>query len=706
MASRPPWSRPATSVLRRFPQPPPSLLGVAPLALAAQLSLGPRLGLALEPPAPEDIFSLSPAELAEIQVVSASLAPQSLAESPASVTLVTAAEIREMGARDLYGVLRHVPGLRVAVTNRGRPMISVRGVQRDTSSQLLFLLDGHVLNEPASGSASFLIELARLPIENIDRLEVVLGPGSAVYGSSAFLGVVNIITRAAAGFEGAELTWRTEFEDQGRITNEVNLLVGQAFAPDRSLHLNLNLVDGDGPSIPVAADIQGRPGEANSAFEQLDVQTVGKLGAFALKARYTRQDRGEYYGALYNLSQDDRFKLQGGFVELDGGLDLGQYRRLRLRAYYDQFGVESLIYNMPKGTISPSAPYSPFNETGRGGRLEMTTSKGGIELRASDTHFADHQITYGVLWEYQAQDDLGSYTNDIGSGEPVDPFVDVSESEPFSREANRTLIAPYIEDIWRVGATLTLNAGLRLDHYSDFGESLNPRLGLAWQFHPRYSLRALYGTAFRAPDFRSLYLESPFIDGNPDLSEERVRTIELGLSARPLARLSTGITLYHNRLDELINVPAGQSRIENIDSMTTRGIEFTARYQWPNGGHLMANYSYVDAKLDDGGAAPDEPRNSGSATAWTPLTARLSAGLSLYWQDTSPRAAEDARQDLPGYEVIDLKLALTLTKSAEMGLTVYNLLDRDYAYPAPAGTIADDYRAPGRSLLAQLRLAF
>jgi len=433
------------------------------LVLAALGWLFPHLALSQERSAQQDLFSLSPAELADITVVSASLSPQALAQSPASVTLITGSEIRESGARNLYQVLRHVPGLRVDFTNRGRPMISVRGIHRDSSNQLLFLLDGHALNDAHDGSATFLFELSRLPLENIDRIEVVLGPGSAVYGSNAFLGVVSIITRAASGFAGTELTARTEFEEQGRIGSEINLLYGQAFGPDRSIHLNVNLIDNDGPEIPVAADINGRPGEASLAFEQLDLQAVGELGPLALKARYTRQDRREFYGALHNLSPDDRVEVQGGFVELDGEFDLGPHTLLRARGYYDFYHGESLIYSMPRGSIVPGSPFFAFNATGRGSRLELDTSKAGVELRATDSRFTAHQITYGIVLEYQAQDDLKVFSNDIGIGRPVTPFVDVTDADPFGRDADRTLIAPYVEDIWEVRPDLTLNAGLRFD---------------------------------------------------------------------------------------------------------------------------------------------------------------------------------------------------------------------------------------------------
>jgi outer membrane receptor protein involved in Fe transport len=109
--------------------------------------------------------------------------------------------------------------------------------------------------------------------------------------------------------------------------------------------------------------------------------------------------------------------------------------------------------------------------------------------------------------------------------------------------------------------------------------------------------------------------------------------------------------------------------------------------------------------MDNGAPAPDEPRNSASLLAWTPLTERLGAGMSLYWQDASPRVAGDPRSDLPGYALLDLNLVYRLTDQVELGLAAYNLLDRDYAMPSPFGTIREDFRGAGRSLRAQVRVA-
>lgn len=236
-------------------------------------------------------------------------------------------------------------------------------------------------------------------------------------------------------------------------------------------------------------------------------------------------------------------------------------------------------------------------------------------------------------------------------------YLDYAEGE--------SRITSYVEDIWRIYDDLILNAGLRLDHYSDFGSSLNSRLGLTWRLHPRYSLRALYGTAFRAPDFRSLFLRSPLVEGNPDLREEQVRTVELGFAADPFNGLSTRVTLYHNKLERLITVPAGATQFDNAGAMTSRGLELE-----------------------------------------TPLTDRLGASLSFYWQDRSPRAAGDPRSDLSGYSLLDLNLVYRLSSDVELGLVAYNLFDRDYALPAPAGTLAEDFRGAGRSVRAELRVVF
>ena len=300
----------------------------------------------------DELLALSPMQLAEISVVSASLTPQRLADSPASVSVITAKQIARMGARTLYDVLRHVPGMRVDVTNRGRPVISVRGVRRDSSNQLLFLLDGTI--------------------------------------------------------DGTETTFRVEAEQGGFVGSQVNLLYGRAFEPDRTLSVNLNLVDQDGPRIPVAADIAGRSGLADRDFEQLDLQVRGELGPFGLQARYTHQDRGESHGALFQLSPDDQSRFRGGFVELDADFDAGEHTRLLVRGYVDYVEGEAKIFDLPRGTIAPDSPFFPFNDIGLGGQVGLNTSRVGLELQASDSRFANHAMTYGLLWEYQAQDDLMS----------------------------------------------------------------------------------------------------------------------------------------------------------------------------------------------------------------------------------------------------------------------------------------------------------
>ncbi len=126
----------------------------------------------------DELLALSPMQLAEISVVSASLTPQRLADSPASVSVITAKQIARMGARTLYDVLRHVPGMRVDVTNRGRPVISVRGVRRDSSNQLLFLLDGHRRHRDHLSHGSRAGRLRRQPGQPALRPRLRAGSGA------------------------------------------------------------------------------------------------------------------------------------------------------------------------------------------------------------------------------------------------------------------------------------------------------------------------------------------------------------------------------------------------------------------------------------------------------------------------------------------------------------------------------------------------
>ncbi len=661
----------------------------------------PGVAQAAESP---DYFDLSPEELAKVDVVTASLSPQSLDELPASLTVISREQIRESGARNLYELLRLVPGVRIDLGNRGRPVISVRGVRTDSSNHLLFLLDGHVLNEPGNGSAAFLYELTRMPLHNIQRIEVLRGPGSPVFGANAFLGAVNVITRSPRQISGKELSLRSEFDDQGRVGQEVNVLAGGALGEDMAASLNLSMTRRPGETIPVVADAAGRSGEVDNAFRQFDLQARVESRSIRVSGRFSRQTAGEHYGVFYQLAPDDESNFEGGFLELLHSRALGDTAHLKTRVYADIYHGEARISRIPRGSQSPDSPWFGLNASGAYAVLFQDLAKYGLEARFTHLGLAGHRITYGAMLEYQSQFNIRTLRNFVGTSGPFDPLVDISDGENFSRDAHRTVFAPYIEDLWRLSPELNLNLGLRFDHYSDAGASLNPRVGVNWQFHPRYRLHVLWGTAFRAPGFRSMYLDAGSFFGNPELEEERIGSFELGLHAQLGPRLVVDLTLYNNRLDDLIALPANGDRFENISRLSTRGLEMEARYDFLSGASLKASYSYADPYDGDQAAMSVAPRHSATLLAAAPFNGRLDGSVQLYWQSRTSSSGGWAAEPLDAYALLNARLGYRWTPELSVEAAVFNLLDQNYAYPARPGTYSQGLPAPGRGAMLGLKL--
>ncbi|MBU0679182.1 MAG: TonB-dependent receptor [Verrucomicrobia bacterium] len=645
------------------------------------------------------LFSMSIGELADISVLSASRTPQRLEDAPASVTVITENQIRLMGARDIYDILRLAPGIRLGQTNRGRTVVGVRGIRRETGDYVLFMLNGHVLNEPSNGSATFLLETANIPVSAIKRIEIIRGPTSALFGANAFLAVVNILTKTAADTKGSEVSFRTEWESSGNIGQEYNASIGQLFENGNAFFVNANVMDETGAEIRAREDRMGRSGHVDTEFEQIDVLGGLEAGPLTLNGRYMHQDRGEGFGAISILSPESQLVLDAFSASLELKVEPRKDLKSRTRAYLDYLEGETLL-TMPGDTF-PSD--SPFRTQGVRSLLSLDNTKVGVETELAYLGFEHHAVSAGLLFEYESQDNLRVLKDDDGSGFPLPDMVDVSDTDNFGKDANRDIYAMFVEDVWDVSDGLRLNAGLRFDDYSDFGSSLNPRLGLTKRLRERCKLKLHYGTAFRAPDFRSLYLNSPVTLGNPDLSEEKIETFEAALESRYFDHLFVRVTYFHNELKDLISVPPGEMMLQNIRSAESDGVEVETRLDFSRGSYLSANYTYTDSAQDDR-RFPDEPRHSGSAMASLALHKYLSTTLSLYWQGESPRQEGDARGDLPGYELINLTLlSQGWLEDLEVEFSVYNLLDEDYAYPSPGGSIPGDYNAPGRSFLLGLK---
>ncbi len=651
------------------------------------------------------VFRMSLVELLEMEIVTASKVPEQLAKTISSVSVITADDLRRMGARTIYDALRHLPGISVGIGNVGTNFISVRGIYTASSEKILIMLNSHMLNDVRFGSATSQF-LDNLPVENIQRIEVVKGPGSALYGANAFLGVINIITKRPDEINGVELYVNTEFESGNSIGQGYNFLYGNKFQNDLGFTFNANIIDHSGPDLNVEADVFGRSGQANTKDEHVDIQTSLDKGQLSIKGRYLNREAGDYFGIVNVLGGNSKQAVQSGFIEARIESDITNNLQLTFISYIDHQKTNNYYEAYPAGSIPSGHPFSGWNSTGLIGNSRAKETSYGGEVKLLQREIKGHTVIWGISGRHEKLYDVKFFAN---SNPYFLPEVqDVSDEFNWIDNADRNIWAVYIQDIWDITDDIRLLAGARDDYYSDFGNTLNPRIGLSWDIPELFDIKLSYGTAFRAPDFYSQFVKNNLVaQGNNDLKPEKIQTFEASMGVELNERLLIRTTLFHNKLNDLIDKAPGSIMFDNLGNVTSNGIEIEARSNLKMGGYIMANYSYTDSKYDNGDPFPRVPLHSGSVLLDLPLSRYFSWNLNAYWQNDSSRDRLDTRSKMDGYIVVNTTLlAKKIRKDLELRFSVFNIFDKDYTYPSAPKSIPGDYPAQGRSFVLYAKYGF
>jgi len=295
-------------------------------------------------------------------------------------------------------------------------------------------------------------------------------------------------------------------------------------------------------------------------------------------------------------------------------------------------------------------------------------------------------------------------------------LTDVSDTPAvFQPEEQRTHYHVFAQDEWAFAEDWELTTGLRYDHYSDFGDTVNPRLALVWTTTPWLTSKLLYGEAFRPPAFFELYAtNNPVALGNPDLEPERLRSTELALSLTPSAAWAWDINVYQFYIRDFIDFvqdPSGTFTAQNAGRIRGRGLETEVHYQLPSPVQLLANYSYQHT----------EDENSGQPLGLAPrdkVFLRTIWNLKPQWQLSGQltavgrrqRQAGDPRDDLEGYTTVDVTLRrVQWQEHFAFALIARNLFDADVREPSRGPgqgqvtpTIPNDLPQAGRSLTVEV----
>lgn len=704
----------------------------APSLLCAALVAAPLVSAAQAPSAErelsgfEELEDLDLAELLDldIRVVSATKLSTSLNEAPSIVTVVTKEDIRRWGYRTVAEALERTLGFYL-VDDHVTPNVAVRGVTgglRAESSIVKVMIDGHpVAYRPTNGNW---LGAELVPIGAIEQIEIIRGPASALYGADAFMGVVNIITKSGKAADGADV------RASGILTRDENLGVsidavgGQTFGDFQVLAgARYDREDRAGLSLPDSSPAPNLPAGAGASADALGLTSASGY----LRMSYDVSDRTYVrLGGYFSLQQRD-----AAFAEW-----------AQLTASGDDAGTQVDRYNSAVLANASWGVSDSFTLT-----LDATTFFGGdrgssrIDVASPDflvrqqQSFLGTDVQLGGVW--QVIDDL---TVVVGAGIIVDAET-LGQTDLLLRSApdapqsvdpgvDQTFVNPGLlaqATYKAVDQYLTLTGGVRYDYHNIYGNQVSGRFGAVSNPLPGVYLKALYGSAFKAPSPVLLYgrpAQSGDIIGNPDLAPQYVHTVEGQIIYQPTPSLSFGTNLAYSYVQDLavFSRSGFNSVARNVAELGTVSWESYAQAsfrQWV-GGYLRyemlfsERYSgdegFQSALLDQGsGVFPDLQLRAG---VWGQIPAAyLKATVEVRY--VGERRASDLNvlanngaYSLDPYFVLDATLAtvgLELFgegRESAVELIGRNLTGADAAFPGEAGV---DYPILPRTLFLQLR---
>ncbi len=667
--------------------------------------------------------------LIKARKVSVATGNQQAAErAPAVTTVITAQDIEAMGARDLDEVLETVPGLHVSRSNYAyRPIYVIRGMYTDYNPEVLVLINGIPITVLYSGNRG---TWGGMSVNAISRIEVIRGPGSAVYGADALAGVINIFTKTTDDIKRNEVGVRL-----GRFnTYEGWILHGtdwNGFKIASSMEYNTT----DGYDSIVEADAQTyhdrvfnthaslAPGPVNMETDNLDARLDIKKGLWQARAGF----QGRHHAGLA-AGQAQALDPEGYTDTRRTNADL-TYHNPTFTPYWDVTAQLSYFENVRKVhfVIYPPGAFGGAYPDGFIGQPNFVNRVLRLDTFAFYSGFPKHLFRIGAGYHDIDQPEVTHIVNfgiNPATGQPLprgSPLIDTSDTPyTFNREEKRKNQYLSLQDSWTLANEWELTAGVRYDDYSDFGSTTNPRLALVWQPQLHLTSKLLYGRAFRAPSFMEMYtMNNPSIKGNPNLKAEVIDTWEVAFDYRIKENLHLSTNLFHYKATDKIQMVAASGTVaalyQNIGVLEGNGLELEARWKMSARSSLLANYSYAKvANKGNGHDLGNYPRHLAYIrTDWL-LMPDWYLDVQANWVANRQRTLGDPRSPIADDTTVDLTLRYKDIHDGRMNfaLSIRNLLNADAREPSLGPdakgmiSIPNDLPLAGRSFFVEFRYQF
>ena len=638
------------------------------------------------PQAPDSSASLALDSLLNTPISTAAKYAQGIRQVAGSVTIVTAEDIRRFGYRNLRDVLNSMAG--VYITNpRSYESVGIRGFGRlaDYNTRMLLLIDGHAVYESMWGQAMLGDELA-LNLAAVERIELIRGPASALYGTGAMFGIINVIPRRGADVAGVQVDG--ELGSLGR--RAVAFSAGAGEEGRRSIALSGMYESTDGNRELFFPEFNA-PETNNGLARNVDWQRRGgltlngTLNGFTLRSRLTYRRRADPTASYETIFNDPRAQVldRSGFVELGYAADLSPTRRLSVRAYYDNLSYQG-VYPYP--------------------------GPGGDGGEAASHHIAGTEAT--LRWDLSVRDRLTTgveYRNNLKS-EYYGPLVG---PRTFVVSRAFAVWSLYAQNELQIGPNLAFLTGIRHDESPLARGATTPRAALIFDPRPGTTLKVMYGRAFRSPNISESEFKAPSVIG--PLQAETLDMLELIWMQRLTDRFMLTTSAYRYQAFNLIDATGGGDNgllYSNGETAKATGLELTVDGRPSRATTTYFSYSAqfaVDAEGGDRGVwLPNSPRHLVKAGFATDLASRATGAIELRYE-SSRKTLSGARLD--PYLIANLNLTMRPFRGSgrtgpELGLSLLNLFNTRYAHPGGPQHLETGIGQDGRTFILRLTTRF
>lgn len=610
-----------------------------------------------------NLADMSIEELMNESVTSVSKKETRIGESPAAIAVVTQDDIRRLGVTSLAEALRYVPGLDVARINANQWAVSARGFNFQYANKLLVLMDGRSVYTPMFGGVFW--DTTDTVMEDIERIEVVRGPGATLWGANAVNGVINIITKSARDTQGLLVSTTTGTEDRLSATLRYG---GQA---------------------------------GNDLFYRAYVKTYDRRGLVDVSGRDTHDDWRAFQTGFrmdWETPAHDAVTLQGDYYA-------GRTQENLTEVILTQpFSQDELLVNKNHGlnllgrwtrTLSPDSQLtvqSYYDHSFHsGGKTNQSRDTFDLDLQHRFNWRTRHDFVWGLGYRYS--------TDDI-SQSPIVIWT------PASRNVN--LFTTFVQDqITLVPDRWSVILGSKFEKYDFTGLKTQPGVRLLWTPSESQTLWASASRAFKIParydtDARlnlSAFQPSEFgpvielaLLGNPQVQTEEIRAFELGYRIQPTKELSFDFAAFYNVYHNLIDYTAGESVFEplpapghvllplnggNGQSGHTHGAEVSVQWRPSEQWRLSLDYSWLQARLRPSpDVEGDSPQHQVHLRSYLSLSSRWELNTAVSYVGSLVNSVTFT--PVPAYVRLDLGLVWRPTKSVELGVWGQNLLDSQH----------------------------